>query len=105
MLSERTPRVSPSVLSASRRPLCAAVFGKQLSPTITIGSDASTAGALEKLGAKHTNAPADGIVIDETNRIVTTPAYMCAQSISEVFDGIGKLVEQIVEMASQPAAR
>jgi len=85
--------------------LCAAVFGKQLHPTITIGSDKATAGALETLGAKHQNAPADGIVIDETNRIVTTPAYMCAQRISEVFDGIEKLVEHVIEMASQPANR
>jgi enhancing lycopene biosynthesis protein 2 len=39
------------------------------------------------------------IVVDEANRIVSTPAYMCAQRISEVRTGVKKLVDRVVAMA------
>ena len=37
--------------------------------------------------------------IDNENKIVTTPAYMNAESISEAAKGIEKLVDQVVSMA------
>ena len=55
--------------------LAARVLGK-FQPELTIGNDAGTAGALREMGARHVDAPADGIVIDRQNRIVSTPAYM-----------------------------
>ncbi len=36
----------------------------------------------------------DDIVIDEVNRVVTTPAYMLAQSISEANTGIISLLRK-----------
>ena len=79
--------------------LIARLFGGSLSPEVTIGSDAGTAAALEKMGAKHKRANTDEIVVDERNRIVTTPCYMTAQSIKEVGEGAEKLVAKILEMA------
>src|SRR5207248_794441 len=35
---------------------------------------------------------------DEETHIVTTPAYMCDARPHEVFQGIGRLVEQVVSM-------
>lgn len=78
----------------------AGLFGHELAPEITIGSDPETAAALETMGAKHKEAKVDGIVVDNKNRIVTTPCYMLAQSIKEVGDGAEKLVAKIMEMAS-----
>jgi len=79
--------------------LIARLFGSQLSPEITIGTDQGTASALEKMGAKHRKAKVDEIVVDSRNKIVTTPCYMLAQSIKEVGAGAEKLVGKILEMA------
>jgi len=65
---------------------------------LTIGSDADTAAAVEAAGAAHVDAGVDEIVVDEANRIVTTPAYMLAGRISEVFDGVDKLVRKVVDL-------
>jgi enhancing lycopene biosynthesis protein 2 len=66
---------------------------------LTIGSDPGTAGALEKLGAKHVNKRADEIHVDEINLVVSTPAYMLAKNIFEVEQGVAKLVVQVLKMA------
>lgn len=65
----------------------------------TIGDDADTAAAITQMGGVHQDCAVDGIVVDEKNRLVTTPAYMLAQSISEAAKGIHKLVEQVLAMA------
>lgn len=79
--------------------LIAAILGNEAAPTLTIGTDPATAAEVEKTGAKHQNCPANDIVIDQANKIVTTPAYMLAGRISEVYEGIGKCVKAVVEMA------
>jgi enhancing lycopene biosynthesis protein 2 len=53
------------------------------------------------MGGKHIQAPVEGIVIDEANRIVTTPAYMLGPTISKVAQGIEKLVAEILKMAKK----
>ncbi|MFH1759943.1 MAG: isoprenoid biosynthesis glyoxalase ElbB [bacterium] len=65
---------------------------------VTIGNDAETASAIEKMGGKHTECGVDGIVVDEANKIITTPAYMLGPTISRVAVGIEKLVAKILEM-------
>ncbi len=79
--------------------LAAKVFGQTLHPDLTIGHDKSTADALEKLGARHVACDVGDFILDETNKIVTTPAYMEAKSIGQAYEGISKLVNQIVKMA------
>lgn len=65
----------------------------------TIGDDVDTAAAITQMGGVHQECSVGGIVVDEANRLVTTPAYMLAQSISEAAKGIHKLVEQVLKMA------
>ncbi len=72
--------------------------------TVTIGVDTSTATAIVKMGSHHQNRATNEICVDEENRIVSTPAYMSAQRIGQVYEGIGKLVDRVVQMARQPAA-
>lgn len=79
--------------------LIATVLGKVCQPALTIGTDPGTAAEVEKTGAKHQNCTASEIVIDAENRIVTTPAYMLAGRISEIYEGIGKCIKKVVEMA------
>ncbi len=40
---------------------------------LTIGTDIDTAEVLEEMGAEHVPCPVDDIVVDEDNKIVTTP--------------------------------
>lgn len=71
------------------------------SPVLTIGSDGETALALEQLGVRHQVTNADQICIDTTNKIVTTPAFMLAESPSEAEPGITKMVNQVVAFARE----
>ncbi len=80
--------IAPSVL--------ALLFGKDLHPTLTIGDDAETAGALEGAGARHQAAVASGVVVDRKNKIVSSPCYMFDARISEVADGAGAAVRELV---------
>ena len=66
---------------------------------LTIGNDKETIAHIEKMGGKHITCTVDNIVVDHANKVVTTPAYMLAQSISEAEIGINKLVEKVLEMA------
>jgi enhancing lycopene biosynthesis protein 2 len=72
--------------------------------TLTIGTDRDTAAALESMGAHHQERPTEEICVDGGNRIVTTPAYMTAQRIGQVYAGIGKLVDRVLAMAAEPAS-
>ncbi len=58
----------------------------------TIGDDKSTARSIEKTGAIHQNCNVNEICIDEKNLLITTPAYMLANNMSEAAVGIEKLV-------------
>ncbi len=67
--------------------------------TCTIGNDADTASAIEAMGGKHQDCGVSEIVIDSERKLVTTPAYMLAGSITEAASGIRKLVDQVLELA------
>jgi enhancing lycopene biosynthesis protein 2 len=78
--------------------IAAKVFGGK-GVELTIGSDAGTAAALQKMGAKHVNRKVDEIHFDEKNKILSTPAYMLGPSIAHVAKGIEKLVANLYELA------
>ncbi len=96
-------------MAASRKPIgaiciapvvIAAVLGKELTPTLTIGNDAGTAAEINKTGAVHQECPVTGVIVDCDRMIVPTPAYMLANRISQVHEGIGKCVSDVVNMIS-----
>lgn len=70
---------------------------------VTIGTDASTAGAIEQMGGRHVDRPTEDIHVDSANRIVSTPAYMSAERIGEVFTGIGRLVDEVMSLTRTTA--
>jgi enhancing lycopene biosynthesis protein 2 len=78
--------------------LVAKVLGQE-SPELTIGTDEGTATALETMGAKHVSCPVTDFVIDRDRKLITSPAYMLAGSISEAAEGIEKTVRALMEMA------
>ena len=78
--------------------IVARVFGKDLKPKLTIGTDPDTAKAIAAMGAEHVECPASGAVVDEEHRIVTTPAYMSAGGIGEVFAGAEEFVGRLLAL-------
>ena len=65
----------------------------------TIGDDMDTASAIEATGAVHERCPVNNICIDGAHKVVTTPAYMLAGTISEAASGINKLVDTVLAQA------
>ena len=74
-----------------------AVKTADMTAKITIGNDKATANQIEKLGSQHEICSVDDCIVDEENKIVSTPAYMLAGNISEAATGIEKLVHQIMK--------
>ncbi|SFN52091.1 isoprenoid biosynthesis glyoxalase ElbB [Xenorhabdus japonica] len=72
------------------------ILGKPIK--LTIGNDPETAAEIEKMGGIHIECPVDDVVIDFENKIVTTPAYMLAESLFQAEKGIDKLVREILRM-------
>lgn len=50
------------------------------------------------MGGVHVKCPVDDIVVDVAHKVVTTPAYMLANSIGEAASGIEKLVARVLEL-------
>lgn len=78
--------------------LIAKVLGDE-GPQLTIGNDADTAGALQTMGAAHIDCPVNEFVVDHDRKLISSPAYMLAQSISEAAEGIERTVAALVDMA------
>ncbi len=78
--------------------LIAKVLGDE-GPELTIGNDADTAGALEAMGAAHVACPVREFVVDRERKLISSPAYMLAESISEAAEGIEKTVAILIDMA------
>lgn len=76
--------------------LAAKIFGAGV--TCTIGNDHETAATLEQMGIFHHECEVSEIVEDLPHKLVTTPAYMLAQSISQAAAGINKLVDRVLEL-------
>ena len=67
----------------------------------TIGNDADTATVVNKMGATHQECDVSDIVEDKARKLVSTPAYMLAQSISEAASGINKMVDRVLELTHE----
>jgi enhancing lycopene biosynthesis protein 2 len=51
------------------------------------------------MGGKHVDAPVDGAVVCQQNKIASTPAYMLGPTISKVALGIEKMVKEVLRLA------
>src|SRR5512133_932889 len=94
-------------MAAARKPigaicispvLIATVLGREYETTLTIGNDADTAAEISKTGARHEACSVTEFVVDAKNKIVSTPAYMLANRISEIYEGIGKCVKEVIKL-------
>ncbi|XP_060105409.1 glutamine amidotransferase-like class 1 domain-containing protein 3, mitochondrial [Heteronotia binoei] len=76
---------------------------------VTVGYDtkcekwpnASTAEALKELGCKHVNKNVNEVHVDMKHKLVTTSAFMCNAPIHTIYDGIGKMVREVLKLAQK----
>jgi enhancing lycopene biosynthesis protein 2 len=68
-------------------------------PKVTLGMDEDLAGIIREWGAEHVSAAIDEIVVDDFNRIVTTPAFMLEGPLALIEKGITSVVQEIVRLA------
>ena len=71
-------------------PAIVAIAAKQhgIRAKLTIGHHVETAQAIEALGCQHEACPVNASVVDEENRIISTPAYMLGPGPASVGAGI-----------------
>ncbi len=62
----------------------------------TIGRDKDIAALISAKGLSHIDCDVTDVIVDEVHKIITTPAYMLAESISEAAGGINKLVKYVL---------
>jgi enhancing lycopene biosynthesis protein 2 len=65
---------------------------------LTIGNDAGTSQAIVAMGCLHENQSVTEALVDRDHKVVTTPAYMLGPGPAAVFEGIRKLVEQVLAL-------
>ncbi len=78
--------------------IAARVLGK-FGAEVTTGGDSPVASAIEEMGGRHLQCGVDAAVVDQKNKIVSTPAYMIGPGISRVAEGIECLVEEVLKLA------
>lgn len=65
---------------------------------VTIGHDQNVINSILKTGAVHENKDVFEVCIDREHKIVTTPAYMLAQSIKEVCEGADNMIKAMISL-------
>lgn len=75
--------------------ILAKVFGNV---ALTIGHDVQTAAHMEHLGARHQKAEGGDVVVDEQNKIVTTPCYMVNSSIARIAEGAENMIAAMLRL-------
>ncbi|MBC9252765.1 isoprenoid biosynthesis protein ElbB [Pseudomonas alcaligenes] len=78
--------------------LAVKIYGPGVIATLGSAEDPAAA-ALTAMGGSHTECAVEDIVEDKAHKLVSTPAYMLAQSIAEAAAGINKLVDRVLELA------
>ena len=77
-------------------PACKITIGKQKTKgDWPYGDNIDT---IRLLGAEVIEKDVDQVQVDTKFKIVTTPAFMKNASFYQVFDGIGKMVDEVLKM-------
>ena len=74
-----------------------------ITPTLTVGNDAEVAGKIQAMGGIHVPTKVDEAVIDEENRLVSTPASLSGTGIAQMAQGVQNLVRGTLELVHKGA--
>jgi len=87
--------IAPPILAKLQQEL-----GSENAPSLTVGAaDGPDGGNLAALGANAMECSVTEIVVDETNRLVTNPAYMVETNLTQLSEGIQRAVVALLRMA------
>lgn len=83
-----------------------ALAGTNIHPKLTVGTTkekspydvAAVSAGMEKAGAVAEMVNVEDIVVDEKNKIITSPCYMMEASISQIYSGIKKAIDKMIQM-------
>jgi enhancing lycopene biosynthesis protein 2 len=67
--------------------------------SITMGQDQSAIKNVKAMGAVHHSTDAREIIIDQENKVVTSPCYMLDSNIVDVAEGAMNTVNALIELA------
>ncbi len=67
--------------------------------TLTLGGENDAAAAARALGAKTECCAPVEVCVDSEHKVLTTPAYMAASRISEIFAGADNMVEALLRLS------
>lgn len=100
--------VSDAILETYRahKPICAMCIAPMVLArvlgrheiTLTLGGNCEAAQIAQQLGARHQVCGATEVCVDDDHKILTTPAYMVATHISQIFDGAANLVDALEKL-------
>ncbi|XP_070800349.1 glutamine amidotransferase-like class 1 domain-containing protein 3, mitochondrial isoform X2 [Pituophis catenifer annectens] len=106
--------VFPGGFGAAKNLLCciSPVLAAKVLPgtEVTVGQEqeqggkwphASTVGAIKAMGGKHCAKDVTEAHVDNTNKIVTTPAFMCDTEFHHIFDGIGAMIKNLLRLTGK----
>jgi enhancing lycopene biosynthesis protein 2 len=68
---------------------------------VTIGNDKTTAEHIKEMGGNHIPAGNGEIVIDEKNKLVTSPCYMIDAGITDIEKGADKTVKALISLTKK----
>ena len=81
-----------------------AVLGKTFQEVakveLTLGSNPSTTAQIEALGMQPKLATVDQAVLDQENKVYTTPCYMEPPELAKMYLGVQKVVKELVAQAA-----
>lgn len=92
---ERTYELHKPIAAICIAPvILAKVLGKN-GICLTFGKECEASKVAEKLGARHIQSGATEVVVDRKHKILTTPAYMVAENISQIFEGGNNIIKEL----------
>lgn len=65
---------------------------------LTIGQDDATADLVTRMGAQHAKTMETDIVVDEKNKLVTTPCYMLNARVDQIGESAANVIEAMLKM-------
>ena len=94
-----TYRAKKPIMAMCIAPIVVAKTLGKYGVSLTLGTDDNTAAQVAKqFGCNVVACKPTEVCVDHANRILTTPAYMVATHISEIFDGAENMVARLADL-------
>jgi len=94
-----TYRVGKPVVAMCIAPMVVAKVLGRYEVELTLGPDNNQASGVAKgFGCKVRSCGPTDVCVDSDHKVLTTPAYMAASHISEIFDGAANMIGELAKM-------